>query len=288
MSKVSIVIPTHNRPELLKRAILSVLAQTYRDFEVIVVDDGDKPHAKNVVDGFADVRFRYIAHEPANRGGSVTRNTGIKESRGEYIAFLDDDDEWLPEKLALQVEALSHAGEEVGFSATGVENVTEHGSTQNKIQNGIYDFSEIVLLRFKGFITSSLLIRRKVFDDVGFFDESLPSHQEVDLLIRITRFYKGVGIDLPLVRMNMTHHDHIGGDLARRILGRELLLAKHVDIYAKHKKALAKQYFWLAIWCRDFGKTKKGKEYFWKAFRLSGNPRYLFHALLTEGGGRKT
>ncbi|OGZ06576.1 MAG: hypothetical protein A2942_00275 [Candidatus Lloydbacteria bacterium RIFCSPLOWO2_01_FULL_50_20] len=280
MPKVSIVIPTHNRPLLLARAIRSVLSQTFSDYEVIVVDDGDKPRVRDIVDALNDDRFRYIAHHPANQGGSATRNTGIKESHGEYVAFLDDDDEWLSEKLALQVEAIKGVDQEVGFVATGVENVTEHGSTYNQTKNGTHDFSVIVLLRFKGFITSSLLIRRSVFDSVGFFDESLPSHQEVDLLIRITQVYKGVGIDLPLVRMDMTPHEHIGGDLLRRIRGRELLLAKHAGVYAKHKKAFAKQYFWLAIWCRDSGDRVKARTYFWKAFMLTWNPRYLAHACL--------
>lgn len=280
MPKVSIVIPTHDRPEFLARALHSVLAQTFTDYEVIVVDDGDAPRAKDIVASLADARIRYIAHDPPNRGGSATRNTGIKESHGEYIAFLDDDDEWLPEKLMLQVGALSRTSEGVGFSATGIENITDHDSTYNPIKNGVHDFSDIVLLRFKGFITSSLLVRRSIFDRIGFFDESLPSHQEVDLMIRMTRVCKGVGIDRALVRMDMTPHEHIGGDPIRRIRGRELLLAKHADIYAKHKRALAKQYFWLAIWCRDSGQTPKARDYFWKAFCLGGNPRYFVHWFL--------
>src|SRR5688572_26839751 len=100
MPKVSVVIPTHNRPLMLRRAIDSVLAQTYQDFEIIVVDDGLRERSDNVVKLFEDDRIRYISHEQEH-GAPAARNTGIKNSNGELIAFLDDDDEWLPQKLEL-------------------------------------------------------------------------------------------------------------------------------------------------------------------------------------------
>src|SRR3989338_8677774 len=102
MVKVSVIIPTHNRPELLKRAVKSVLNQTYKDLEVIVVDDGLEKRADETVNSFNDSRLKYIQH-PEEKGGSAARNTGIKNSSGEFIAFLDDDDEWLPEKLEIQI-----------------------------------------------------------------------------------------------------------------------------------------------------------------------------------------
>lgn len=95
---VSVVIPTYNRAHLVGRAIQSVLNQTYQDFEIIVVDDGSTDNTEEVVKSFNDPRIRYIRHDQ-NRGGSAARNTGIKMARGEYIAFQDSDDEWLPEKL---------------------------------------------------------------------------------------------------------------------------------------------------------------------------------------------
>jgi hypothetical protein len=169
------------------------------------------------------------------------------------------------------------APQDVGFCFSSVTNVLSDHEEITHVEDGIFDFSQIVLTRFKGFLTSTLVVRRSVLDEVGGFDASLPSHQEPELIIRITHKYRGIGIDQPLVRMNMTPHEHIGGDINRRIAGKELVLQKHAALYVKHPRALAKQYFWLALWCRDGGQTQKAKKYFWKAFYKSGNPRYFVH-----------
>jgi len=279
MPTVSIIIPTCNRPEFLKRAIRSVLAQTYQDFEIVVIDDGTEERAESVVAGFHDPRIRYLKNE-TRLGGGGTRNRGIKKVRAPFIAFLDDDDEWLPEKLEVQMSQFVNTPQDVGFCFTGARIETDERVEITSAMNGINDLSMTALLRFKGFLTSTLIVKRAVFDDAGLFDESLPSHQEAELILRITRKYKGLGIDRPLIIMDMRAHDHIGGDLARRIRGKELVLLKHAALYAKHPRALSQQYFWLALWCRDSGDKAKARSYFWKAFRLSGNPRYLAHAFL--------
>jgi glycosyltransferase involved in cell wall biosynthesis len=105
---VSVVIPTYNRASLLGRAIKSVLEQTYQDFEIIVVDDASTDNTEEVVRNLRDRRIRYLRHEK-NRGGSAARNTGIRAAWGQYIAFQDSDDEWLPEKLKKQMEVLAAA-----------------------------------------------------------------------------------------------------------------------------------------------------------------------------------
>src|SRR3989344_1865760 len=101
MSKVSVVLPTYNRAHTLERAVRSVLNQTHKDFELIVVDDGSTDNTRDIVVSFADGRIRYIKHE-SNKGVAEARNTGIGASRASLIAFQDSDDEWLPHKLALQ------------------------------------------------------------------------------------------------------------------------------------------------------------------------------------------
>ena len=95
---VSVVIPTYNRACLLGRAIQCVLNQSFQDIEVIVVDDASQDNSADIVNSLDDSRIKYLRHEK-NRGGSSARNTGIKAARGEYIAFLDDDDEWMPTKI---------------------------------------------------------------------------------------------------------------------------------------------------------------------------------------------
>jgi len=274
---VSVVIPTCNRPEFLPRAINSVLTQTYQDFEILVVDDGMKVRSEVVVVSFKDPRIRYIKNEKS-LGGGGTRNRGVSEARGEFIAFLDDDDEWVPQKLAVQMSKFSAASRTVGFCFSAVVNVYNDREEITHVESGIFDFSQIALTRFKGFLTSTLVIRRTVFSEVGGFDASLPSHQEPELIIRMTRKYKGISINEPLARMNMTPREHIGGSLERRIRGREMLLAKHGALYAGKSRLLARHYFQIGLWCRNGGDSRRARKYFFHAFRLSGNPRYLFHA----------
>ena len=113
---VSVIIPSHNRAVLLPRAVESVLAQTYSNLEVIIVDDASSDSTPAVMADLVkrDPRVRYFRHE-TNRYASAARNTGIASARGELIAFLDDDDEWLPEKLAKQVPVMLSASPEVGM-----------------------------------------------------------------------------------------------------------------------------------------------------------------------------
>ena len=108
---VSVVIPTFNRPAMLARAIESVLNQTYSNLEIIVVDDASEGDIEAVVKSFDDERIKLIRHEH-NQGGSAARNTGIWHSRGRYIAFLDDDDEWLSQKTERQLKDLRKKGAE--------------------------------------------------------------------------------------------------------------------------------------------------------------------------------
>ena len=120
MPRVSVIIPTYRRPDFLGKAIESVLNQTFQDFEVIIVDDASNDNTGEVVRGFVDKRIHYVCHE-VNRGGAAARNTGILKARGRYIAFLDDDDEWFPEILQLQISLLDQSPPEVGGIYAGYE-----------------------------------------------------------------------------------------------------------------------------------------------------------------------
>ncbi len=118
MPDVSVIIPIYDRSEFLCTAIASVLAQTLQDFEIIVVDDASADDTQEVVGNLDDGRIRYIRHE-INKGVAATRNTGVLNSKGKYIAFLDDDDEWFPEKLKKQFDLLETRPRIVGGVYTG-------------------------------------------------------------------------------------------------------------------------------------------------------------------------
>lgn len=273
------------------RALESVFAQTFVDYEIVVVDDGQEAHALRVAEGLNDLRIRVVRHTPGRQGGSAARNTGIREAKAPLIAFLDDDDMWVPEKLTLQVAAME-AAPDAGFCVTGALVESEHERHVNHVEDGMHDFSTIALIRLNGFLTTSLMIRRDVFDSVGFFDEAFPSHQEAELMIRVAGAFSGVGIDQPLVRMNMFAHEHIGGSLERRIKGRLLLLEKHAARFHDRPDLHARHHFTLGLWYRDSGRHVESKAAFLRAWELKKDVRYLVHAtlqpLLAMLSGRQT
>ena len=188
MPSVTVVIPTCNRSGLVGVAIASALAQTFRDLEVVVVDDCSEDDTETVVTGFADPRVRYLRHE-ARKGGSAARNTGIRSSGAPFIAFLDDDDEWLPEKLERQIEAFRLASPEVGVVYTSylVVDRATGAILGRKTATNRGDLSRILLRRNVLGGTSSVVVRRNCFDRTGLFDEELPSFQDYDLWIRLSK-----------------------------------------------------------------------------------------------------
>ncbi|MGD0976845.1 MAG: glycosyltransferase [Minisyncoccia bacterium] len=279
MIKISIIIPTHNRPELLKKAIVSVLGQTFEDFEVVVVDDGLEKRADKIIKEFNDSRIKYIQHQE-EKGGSAARNTGIKAASGKFIAFLDDDDEWLPEKLEIQMDKFENTTDNIGFCFSAVTNIYNDGAENSKVPAGENDFFEAALMRAKTFLNVTLIIKRFVFDNIGFFDEQLPSHQESDLVIRMAKKYKGLGIDLPLVRVNMLRdHDSVGKSLKRGIVGKEMILCKHWEDFKNKPNILARRYFELGLSYRNNSQFTKAGDMFEKAMKNDFLFLYLSHYL---------
>jgi len=104
----------------------------------------------------------------------VVRNTGIKASKGEYIAFLDDDDEWLPKKLEIQMEKFKNTSNDVGFCFSAVRNIFDNQEEETRAPEGVANYYELALRRFKGFLTSTLVIKKFVFEKAGYFDEKIP------------------------------------------------------------------------------------------------------------------
>ena len=117
MPTVSVIIPTYNHAHVLGRSIQSVLNQTFQDFELIIVDDGSTDDTESLVNRSSSNKIKYVRHQ-GNQGRSVTRNTGIQLAKGDYIAILDADDEWMPEKLEKQMKVIRTAPPEVGVVYT--------------------------------------------------------------------------------------------------------------------------------------------------------------------------
>lgn len=191
---VSVVIPTHNRADLLPRAIKSVQEQTYKDLEIVVVSDGSTDNTKEVVEALAaeDSRIRFVEYHPG-RGGNIARNTGIEEAKGEYVAFLDDDDEFFPTKLEKQV-AIMESDPEIGLVYTGVKilYINEKVTYASKARNCGDLSREILLDNYIG-TTSTVMLRKSVIAKSGMFDVQLKALQDFDLWIRVCQHCK-VGV----------------------------------------------------------------------------------------------
>ena len=211
MPKVSVITPTYNQAQYITESIQSALDQTFQDFELIVVDDGSTDNTRAVVDSYQDPRIRYIYQE--NRGVSAAINTGIKSSTGEYIVLLASDDMWLPRNLELQVKlldsrpdiALALSDMYVFNSDTGANLGRMWQDVPDHYLRELHDGTRAPLNEFLSwgitlFAIVTTVMRRKVFDEVGYFDESLPCCEDYDMFVRmLQRFSIGI-INEPLVR----------------------------------------------------------------------------------------
>ena len=192
MPKVSVVIPTFNRYLTLVRALESVFGQTMQDLEILVVDDGSTDGTVDAVASFVSDKLRYIRLS-GNRGGGAARNAGINLARSEFVAFLDDDDSWEPDKLELQLQAIS--GEtpgEVGsgdWCRTGFGIYTTDGRYERYVFRALPFGDPYKSIMSDNCIggTSSILVRRECLEAIGGFDEGLPALQDWDLYIRLIK-----------------------------------------------------------------------------------------------------
>ena len=205
--EVSVILPIYNRGHLIKRAILSVLNQSLRDLELIVVDDGSTEDIEEIVKSLDDGRIKYIRHE-ANRGAGAARNTGIGASCAEYIAFQDSDDEWLPEKLERQIEAFKGAGRDAGIVYADMLRIGEDGRsyywTSPTVRKGCIVNRETLDYQVAGLGIQSAMIKRECFNEVGLFDESFPRFIDLEFFIRLSKRYEFYHIKEPLCRYYST------------------------------------------------------------------------------------
>jgi glycosyltransferase involved in cell wall biosynthesis len=193
MPYVSVIIPTYNRASYVTEAINSVLAQTYTDYEVIIVDDGSTDRTREVIAHFRDL-IRYIYQD--NQGLAAARNTGIKAARGKWIAFLDSDDLWLPEKLTVQIEDLSR-NPELHLHTTNATIYREHIGKEVNLFD-FMGFSKLLRQQFSilqdpldwqvkyGFVWAQCaLVRTQAFISAGMYDTRLTIYTDLDMFCRV-------------------------------------------------------------------------------------------------------
>lgn len=225
LEKVSVIIPTYNRSTLLVKAIKSLQSQSYKNIEIIVVDDCSIDDTSKVVKKFNDERIIYVRHD-INKGGSEARNTGIKMATGKYIAFLDSDDQWLPEKIEKQL-LIFQQNTETGLVYTGLKIINEIGLTKISVP----EFRGKLLSRLLESncidTTSSIVVRKDLLLKVGGFDTSLPSCQDWDLYIRLANVTEFDYVKDPLVLFYQHDGERISTNNNSVVNG-------HLSIYEKY------------------------------------------------------
>lgn len=191
---VSVIIPTYKRADKLKRAIDSVCNQTYKNLEVLVINDNenDDEYTKDLLvifETITDPRVELVFQE-RHINGAAARNIGIKRSRGEYIAFLDDDDVWANNKVQRQIDTFKLLDDAYGAVSTLYSSFLENKIISKSVPYKDGYIWERILLRRCEVTTCSIMVRHEALDETGYFDESLKRHQEIQLLSFLSKKYK--------------------------------------------------------------------------------------------------
>lgn len=249
---VSVIITTYKRePEIIVRAVRSVLSQTYEPLEIIVVDDSPETFPQREQAAVAvqalSAGIRYIKH-PRNMGACAARNTGISAARGAFAAFLDDDDEWLPEKLEKQMAVIT-ADTAVGLVYCGAVTVNQV-SGETTVQKTQYQSGKLYeKLVYENFIgsTSFPLIRMSCLQAAGGFDPLMQSAQDYDLWTRISQVCDISYVAEPLVRYYIHAGERITTDPRKRIQGQERYIQKNQAYISRNKLVWWRRHTSLAV-----------------------------------------
>lgn len=224
--KVSVVLATYKRQDVLPRAIQSVVDQTLPDWELLLVDDEPSDDTQAIAESFGDGRIRYLRHE-RNRGLCAARNSGIRAARGRYVAFLDDDDVFLAPKLERQAEALDLADERVGIVSCYEKIIRPDGTSVPRMLRLDGDVHRL-LLRDDLVRMQLLVLRRVLFDRVGLFDERLRAHDDYDMTLRLSRVSEFRTVPEALVGIIGTPGS-MSTDVQRRIDALETMMVTHPE-----------------------------------------------------------
>lgn len=303
-TKVSIVVPSYNRAYIIRDALESVLAQTYGDFEIIVIDDGSSDNTREIVEQMQSEKIRYIRHE-RNRGYSAANNSGIAAAGGQFVAFLDSDDLWKANYLETLVSFLEkHPETDVVFCDTEVQSdldgvpslvaLMKSFSQLLKADTGKSDHvftarqMYVCLLEEVPIKPSAVVVRRELFEKAGTFDEAWPSGTDWDLFLRFAHSAGFGYIDIPLVIQRRT------GDATHqkfRVQDKLFLLGqflKEKEKLRNDQEALIAVNRGISGHCSNLGwdylhagQRKKSMAVYLRGFRETGEPAMLLRAAST-------
>lgn len=291
MPSISVVIPTYNRADLLARAIESVLHQTYSDFELIVVDDGSTDSTREVVRAFVDRDPRVIYLHQQNSGGAASpKNNAFAHCKGEYIAYLDHDDEWLPEKLEKQ---LAFFGDQDSARRIGLVSCNVLIVNQSKGMTGVHKMFKYRTIRdllLEGgnyaFSNSSIMIPRKVVEEVGPRDESLKLFEDQDIFIRIASAgYMFDFVDDVLIKYYIDD-SNLSKDFSKAAPDYDRFVTKHKALLSHYPDILGIHYRHLGTMYLLGGDPRTARKFFSASIRTSPTLRNIITGICALFGKR--
>ena len=293
---VSIIIPTYNRKKLLSISINSILNQTYKNFEIIIVDDNSNDGTEQYIRSLKYDNIIYIRNENTLYAPK-SRNIGINHSKGELIAFLDDDDEWYSDKLMHQIKLFKN--EKVGLVYSSIDLFFEkHNilySSNPKLKGAI--FKNMLLKNYIG-ATPSVIVRKKALESIKntkneYFDSSFPARQDYDLWIRICKTWEVDYVKKPLIKQYYRDNiNRISSNLNNHLKAHELINKKYkndIEKYlSKNEKdiILINQYSFLAAQSIKIDNIYTARYYYLKIFKINKSMKFLFIYVLSFLGSK--
>ena len=272
---VSAIITTHEREAcILERALISVINQTYKNIEVIIINDApcfcENEKIENMIKKYntPQIPIRYVLNKE-KPGACASRNIGINIANGQFVALLDDDDEWMPSKLS---EMISVVKDDIGLVYANYDNIKKNGDVFQRSQVATYSGDVYEKLLYGNFIggCSIPLIRKSIICEAGGFDEDMPSAQDIDAWLRISKLCKVQYIDKVLVHYHVSDAA-ITSNPDRRIKGWERLIKKYEDDFNNHIDAMC-------IWNYNILETEIAFGKFKKAFiKYNQVKKYMSH-----------
>ncbi len=273
---VSVIMPTYNRASTIRRACMSVLNQTYKNLELIVVDDGSTDGTKRILEGIKDDRLYYLRQEQL--GACSARNNGIHHARGEFVAFQDSDDEWCPNKLERQMEAMKYVNADIVFCG-----MKRHGYGPREdeviypnINEGRVFERQLVMNSVVS--TQTMLCKAYVFK-VFMFDTDMPRLQDYELVIRMASTFAFYYLKEPLVNVYL-QDDSLTKDDEKTIEAVSHLLEKDAGIFEKYPQRKANLLNIVGNLKRD-RKEHAVKEYL-EAYSSTKNLKYLIKYIMSN------
>ncbi|OKH28038.1 glycosyltransferase family 2 protein [Chroogloeocystis siderophila] len=270
---VSIIIPTYNRPHLLPRAVKSALEQTVEDFEVVVVDDAS-PQPVSLPE---HPRLR-ILRQVVNQGGAAARNAGIKAARGQWITFVDDDDEMLPHLVAVSLAAVEKTDlpKPVGV-LSGIEVVNADGRVTDTrlpptLAKGKHFCLEPIAPGQSFFTKQTLVVEREVLLGLGGFDESFSSRVHTELFLRLNQVCSLLGVPVVTYRLFSHSSPRVSRNPSLRQKNFNTLIHKHESLFKAHPKMFAHFVYEHARKSYETGQTAAAVSHILWAMRI--HPRY--------------